>query len=46
MSDPTPYERFKALAKKVVSVPKAEVDKRESVYRQKRAKKRSRGGTA
>jgi hypothetical protein len=41
MSD-TPYERFKALAKKVVSVPKAEIDKRESAYRKRRAKSRGR----
>jgi hypothetical protein len=40
MSDETPYERFRALVKKVVSVPKAEVDKRKSAYRKQRAKKR------
>lgn len=28
MSEPTPYEKFRALAKKVVSVPKGELDKR------------------
>jgi hypothetical protein len=37
----TPFDRFKALAKRVVSVPKAEIAKRESAYRKRRrAKKR------
>jgi len=44
MSDePTPYEKFKALAKKVVAVPKAEVAKGESTYRKRRMKKRRSG---
>lgn len=40
MSEPTPYEKFKALAKKIVTTPKAEVDKRESVNRKRAPKRR------
>lgn len=40
MSEPTPVERFKALAKKVITMPKAEVDGQESAYRKRRTTKR------
>ena len=40
---PTPFEKFVAATKRVLSVSKAELDKRESTYRKRRAKKR-RGG--
>jgi hypothetical protein len=36
-NDPTPYEKFVALARKVVQTPKAEVDKRERAWRAERA---------
>jgi hypothetical protein len=39
---PTPYERFKALAKRVVATPKEEVEKREAAYRKSREAKRQR----
>lgn len=39
----TPFERFKALAKRVVAVPKAEIAKRESAYKKRRAKRKRRG---
>ena len=44
MSEPTPFEKFKALAKKVVTTPKAEVDRRASAERKKRAKRRANHG--
>jgi len=34
--EPTPFERMQALATRVLSVPKAEVDKREQEWREKR----------
>jgi hypothetical protein len=37
---PTPYEKFVALARKVVQTPKAEVDKRERAWREERKRKR------
>jgi hypothetical protein len=43
MSEPTPFERFKALAKKVVTTPKAEVEKRASASRKRARKRRARG---
>lgn len=39
MSDTTPYEKFVAATKKVLSVSKAELEKRESAYRKRRSKK-------
>jgi hypothetical protein len=33
---PTPFERFEEFARRVVSVPKAEVEERERVYREER----------
>ena len=40
--DSTPYERFDALAKMIIAVPKSELDKREAEYQKERkaAKKR------
>jgi uncharacterized protein YifE (UPF0438 family) len=35
---PAPYEKFVALARKVVRTPKAEVDKRERAWRKRRRK--------
>jgi hypothetical protein len=37
---PTPWEKFVALARKVVQTPKAEVDKREREWREERRRKR------
>jgi hypothetical protein len=37
---PTPYERFVAATKRVLSVSKGELEKREAAWRKKRAKKR------
>ncbi len=42
---PTPFERFVAATKRVLSVSKAELDKRESAYRKRRAKKGERSTT-
>jgi hypothetical protein len=39
-ADLTPYEKFVALARKVVQTPKAEVDKRERAWREERKRKR------
>jgi hypothetical protein len=38
--EPTPYERMQALATRVLSVPKADVDKREREWKRERAEKR------
>lgn len=40
--DPTPFEKFQQFAKKVLSVPKAEIDRRENDYKKQRAKQSSR----
>ena len=40
--DPTPWERFVALARKVTQTPKAEVEKREKEWREERKTRRSR----
>jgi hypothetical protein len=34
--EPTPFERFTALTKKVVSVPRSEIQKREADYQKAR----------
>lgn len=39
---PTPYEKFVALARKVVRTPKAEVDKMERAWREERRTKTKR----
>ncbi len=36
---PTPYEKFVALARKVVQTPKADVDQREQAWRKERKRK-------
>lgn len=36
----TPRERFENLARQVMSVPKAEIDRREAEWRRERAKKK------
>jgi len=38
-SPQTPFERFEEFTRKVVSVPKAEMDERERVYRERHPKK-------
>jgi len=38
MKDETPFEKFKAFTKKIVSVPKTEIDRREAEYKKSRAK--------
>ncbi len=38
--EPTPWDRFRDATKRVLSVPKAEIDKREKAWRKKRQKKR------
>lgn len=35
---PTAFERFEEFARKVVSVPKAEIDERERAYQERRSK--------
>jgi len=37
---PTAYEKFVALARKIVQTPKADVDKLEQVWKEKRRRKR------
>jgi hypothetical protein len=37
---PTPWERFVSLARKVTQTPKAEVEKREAAWREKRQRPR------
>jgi hypothetical protein len=39
-SSQTPFEKFLAFTKKVVAVPKAEIDKREAEYQRERKKLR------
>ena len=40
---PTPFEKFREFTRKVVSVPKAEIDRREKAY--KKARKQGRKPT-
>jgi hypothetical protein len=35
-SSATPFERFDSLLKRVISVPKSEIDKREAEYKKQR----------
>jgi hypothetical protein len=37
-SEPTPFEKFAALTKKVVAVPRSEILKREAEYKESRKK--------
>jgi hypothetical protein len=39
-NEPTPFEKFRDFTKRVVSVPKAEIDRREKEYRAARKRKR------
>lgn len=39
-SEPTPFEKFVTLTKKVISTPKKEIDLREADYKKERAKKK------
>ena len=34
--EPSPFERFKTAMKQIVSVPKAEIDRREKAWREER----------
>jgi hypothetical protein len=38
----TPFEKFKEFTKQVISVPKAEIDRREAEYQKARKNKRKR----
>lgn len=40
--DPTPFEKFQQFAKKVLSVPKVEIDRREAEYQRKRTTRQQR----
>jgi hypothetical protein len=40
--EPSPFEKFAAVAKQVVSVPKAEMEKREKAWQKQRAKVKAR----
>lgn len=37
----TPFERFRQFTKRIVSVPKSEIDRRERKYQKDRAKKKA-----
>jgi hypothetical protein len=39
-NQPTPFQKFQALAQGVVSVPKAEIDKREQFWKKQREQKK------
>lgn len=39
----TPFDRFKTLTQKLVSVPKKEVDEKREEYKEKRRKERKKG---
>lgn len=39
--EPTPFEKFQELTKKVIAVPKSEVDKRDAEWKRERLKKKS-----
>jgi len=41
-NEATPFEKFRELTKKVVSVPKAEIDRRENKYQKTRQKAKRR----
>jgi len=39
-SPPTPFQQFKEFTRKLVSVPKKEIDKKEAAYQRRRAKRK------
>ena len=39
-SDPTPFQKFDTLMRTVISVPKAEIDRRDAAWREAKAKKK------
>jgi hypothetical protein len=41
--EPSQSEKFRAFAKQVISVPKAEIDRREAAYQKERAAKKKIG---
>jgi len=41
-SEPTPFQRFEALTRQVMSVPKAEIDRRTKEARKERAERKKR----
>jgi hypothetical protein len=42
-SRPTPFEKFDSLLKKVIAVPKSEIDKREAEYKARRQAEKTDG---
>jgi hypothetical protein len=43
-TEPTPFEKFAALTKRVIATPKKEINKRETEYRNGRLKKKKASG--
>ena len=41
LPDETPFQRFEAFARKVIAVPRSEIEERERVYRETHPKKSS-----
>lgn len=39
-AEPRPFDKFQQFAKRVLSVPKVEIDRREAEYQKERTKKR------
>jgi hypothetical protein len=44
--EPTPFERFKEFTRRLVAVPKAEIDRQARVYRKRRQADRRKRGKA
>jgi hypothetical protein len=44
ISGETPFDKFRDFAKKVISVPKAEIDRREKAYKKARKQRAKRKG--
>lgn len=43
--DPTPFERFTEFTRRIIAVPKAEVEKQKRMYRKRRRNKKPRRAT-
>jgi hypothetical protein len=41
-----PFDRFAEFARKVIAVPKSEIEERERIFREDRARKRTQKGSA
>jgi hypothetical protein len=39
--EPTPFERFRDFARKIIAVPRAEIDQQEAEYQRERAKRKA-----